>query len=303
MHISPRPGSIDDATNTTPDSASVAGPDTAAEATAAAVASAVPTTEPGQSADASSGPVTDRVAAIVLAAGASTRLGAGRSKQLLRYQGRTLLRHSVEQALSSSCRPVIVVLGAEVERCQRELEGLDVHVTINPAWAEGMGSSIRAGMTALTAAAPDARAVVITLCDQPLVAAAFIDRLVQRYLAQAAEAAEVGDSGDSGADGDREPTVAAEYDGRPGVPALFPRSRFGELSRLDGAAGARHLLRASAVSNTSAASTALAAQQRAGRGADAAAGPERASSRVVTLPCPEAAVDVDTITDYEALPQ
>ena len=185
----------------------------------------------GHDAATASGPV----AAIVLAAGASTRLGSGRSKQLLRYQGRTLLRHSVEQALASSCRPVIVVLGAEVESCQRELAGLDVHVTINPAWADGMGSSIRAGMTALTAAAPDARAVVITLCDQPLVGAAFIDRLVQRFGPRPRRAARR-----TG----QEPTVAAEYDGRPGVPALFPRSRFAELSRLDGAAGARHLLRA-----------------------------------------------------------
>jgi molybdenum cofactor cytidylyltransferase len=218
------------------------------------------------------------VAAIVLAAGASTRLGAGRSKQLLRYQGRTLLRHSVEQALASSCRPVIVVLGAEVERCQRELAGLDVQVALNPSWAEGMGSSIRAGMTALAAAAPGARAVVITLCDQPLVTGAFIDRLAERYLAEA------GDSG-MGA-----PTVAAEYDGQPGVPALFPRSRFAELSRLDGAAGARRLLRVTSPSATASAAVSGAA-------------PRPASSRVVTLPCPEAAVDVDTITDYEALSQ
>jgi CTP:molybdopterin cytidylyltransferase MocA len=255
------------------------------------------------------------VAAIVLAAGASTRLGEGRSKQLLRYQGRTLLRHSVEQALASACRPVIVVLGAEVERCQRELAGLDVHVTINPAWADGMGSSIRAGMTALVTAAPDARAVVITLCDQPLVGSAFLDRLVQRYQVEQrhradgdahsvadADAAERGGHGDRkrtdadadaadrrehGGIGDRkradaEATIAAEYDGRPGVPGLFPRSRFAELSHLDGAAGARHLLRAAP-------------------GAEPGRAP--APSRVVTLPCPEAAVDVDTITDYEALPQ
>jgi CTP:molybdopterin cytidylyltransferase MocA len=288
--------------------------------------------EPGQPADASSGPSTHAVAAIVLAAGASTRLGEGRSKQLLRFQGRTLLRHAAEQALASSCRPVIVVLGAEVERCQRELAGLDVHVTINAAWADGMGSSIRAGMTALNAAAPDARAVVITLCDQPLVTGAFIDRLVERYLTEAGgrdsdrsagsgAGSSLGFGGGRGRDGagghdddradapsvrerqgDREPTVAAEYEGRPGVPALFPRWRFEELSRLDGAAGARHLLRAPMAANASANEAA----SGAGAASDSAAGDaasERASSRVLTLPCPEAAVDVDTITDYEALPQ
>lgn len=259
------------------------------------------------------------IAAIVLAAGASTRLGAGRSKQLLRYQGRTLLRHSVEQALASSCRPVIVVLGAEVERCRRELDGLDVHVAINPEWAEGMGSSIRAGMAAMTAAAADARAVVITLCDQPLVGAAFIDRLVRRYAAEAAATSEQAvlesaareiagqeSGGREAADrratdleaADRAPTVAAEYDGRPGVPALFPRSRFAELSRLDGAAGARRLLRPA---------RAQAVAQHVAQGVvqDMAhdMAHDMARDVVITLPCPEAAVDVDTITDYEALPQ
>jgi molybdenum cofactor cytidylyltransferase len=234
-------------------------------------------------------PPSHGIAAIVLAAGASTRLGTGRSKQLLQYQGRTLLRHSVEQALASSCRPVVVVLGAEAERCRRELEGLgglepreapearDVHVALNAEWAEGMGSSIRAGMNALVEVAPDARAVVITLCDQPLVTAAFIDRLVQRYLTEVASVA--------GQPSEVAPTVAAEYEGQAGVPALFPRARFSELLHLDGAAGARRLLRPAA-----------------GSGSAAASAPA-ASSRVVTLPCPEAAVDVDTITDYEALPQ
>jgi molybdenum cofactor cytidylyltransferase len=283
MHISPRPGSIDGVTNPAADSARDAGPHASGDARAIAPASESARTTPARQIGPGNG-----IAAIVLAAGASTRLGEGRSKQLLRYQGRTLLRHSVEQALASSCRPVVVVLGAEVERCRRELDGLDVHVTINPSWAEGMGSSIRAGMSALAAAAPDARAVVITLCDQPLVTGAFIDRLVQRYLTEAEGGGSDAAGNDGGVGGvnatssasaaDRELTIAAEYQGRPGVPALFPRSRFAELSRLDGAAGARHLLRGSAA-------------------------PERASSHVVTLPCPEAAVDVDTITDYEALPQ
>ncbi len=220
------------------------------------------------------------VAAIVLAAGASTRLGAGRSKQLLRYQGRTLLRHSVEQALASSCRPVIVVLGAEVERCQRELAGLDVHVAINPAWADGMGSSIRAGMTALTAAAPGARAVVITLCDQPLVGAAFIDRLVQRFRLEAAESGEPPESGEAA---DREVADGSRR---------WPPNMTGDPA-------SRHCFRVRG-SRSCRASTA-----RPARGTCCVRLPRNAyaQARVVTLPCPEAAVDVDTITDYEALPQ
>lgn len=47
---------------------------------------------------------------VILAAGASTRMGT--PKQLLRYQERSLLRHTVEVAIASVCRPLIVVLEA-----------------------------------------------------------------------------------------------------------------------------------------------------------------------------------------------
>jgi molybdenum cofactor cytidylyltransferase len=190
------------------------------------------------------------VSAIILAAGGSTRLG--RPKQLLDYRGRTLLRHSVEQALASTCRPVIVVLGADTDRHRQELAGLDVHAAINANWAEGMGSSIRAGIRALEAHAPEATGAVIMLCDQPLVTAAFVDALVERHV-------ETGGL-----------TVAAEYGDCPGVPALFPRVRFTELAQLEDEGGARGLLR-------------------------------DPSARMTTVPCPEAAVDVDTMADYEAL--
>jgi molybdenum cofactor cytidylyltransferase len=195
------------------------------------------------------------VSAIVLAAGGSTRLG--RPKQLLDYRGTTLLRHSVSQALASRCHPVIVVLGADEERCRQELDGLDVHVALNPDWAEGMGSSIRVGVAALDAVAPETEAVLLMLCDQPLVTGARLDELVRRF-------AETGPPG---------ATVASEYGGQPGVPALFPRARFGELARLDGAGGAKRLLRGDP------------------------------SAPLVTVPCPEAVVDVDTAADYEALSQ
>jgi molybdenum cofactor cytidylyltransferase len=197
-------------------------------------------------------PASAAPAIIVLAAGGSTRLG--RPKQLLAYHGRTLLRHSVEQALASACRPVIVVLGAEAEACTQAIAGLDVRIAINAAWADGMGSSIRVGMTALLREAPDTSAVVIMLCDQPLVTGAFLDELARLHA----------DTGRS--------TIAAEYAGQPGVPALFARARFDELARLDGASGAKRLLR-------------------------------DASAETLTVPCPEAAVDVDTAADYEALPR
>lgn len=205
-----------------------------------------------------SGPL---VGAILLAAGGSTRLG--RPKQLLMYRGRTLLRHAVEQALASRARPIVVVLGADEARCQEELTGLaatDVVIASNPDWAVGMGSSIHTGVATLIARAPEVQGALILLCDQPLVTASVLDTLIARH----AEA--------PGA------TIAASYADEPGVPALFPRARFDELTRLDGASGAKRLLRAS--------------------GATGATG----DTGLITVPCPDAAIDVDTLADYEALP-
>src|SRR5580692_2476743 len=109
-----------------------------------------------------------RVALILLAAGPSTRLG--QPKQLLPFRGRSLLRHAAETALASSCRPVVVVLGASAERMKSELTDLPVMIAVNSGWESGMGSSIRAGLEALTNgknADAGVGAVVIMVCDQP----------------------------------------------------------------------------------------------------------------------------------------
>jgi molybdenum cofactor cytidylyltransferase len=192
------------------------------------------------------------VALLLLAAGGSTRMG--RPKQLLDYHGRPLLRHSVEQALDSHCRPVIVVLGSDAEACAAVLHGLPpiVATAINEDWMQGMGSSIRVGLAALQQHAPEARAVVIALADQPLITPAFLDRLVRVHVDQ--EAA----------------MVAASYEEQPGVPALFARSLFSKLAALDVHAGAKALL-------------------------------QGAGSELVTIPAPQAAIDVDTPEDYARL--
>lgn len=162
------------------------------------------------------------IAAVILAAGASTRYG--RAKQLLHYEGRSLLRRAAVAAAGSGCRPIVVVLGAFARLCADELRGLPVHLTENTAWMEGMGSSLRAGIAAVSALAPGAAAVVVTLCDQPLVSAQTIEALAQRYR-------------ESGA-----PIVASVYEGALGVPALFDHSLFGQLLSLRGDGGARRII-------------------------------------------------------------
>jgi molybdenum cofactor cytidylyltransferase len=163
------------------------------------------------------------VGAVVLAAGSSSRMG--RPKQTLRFRDESLLRRAALAALGAGCRPVIVVTGAHAELSGRELEGLDVRQALNNLWETGMASSIRAGVEALSAADPHAAAAVLMLCDQPHVTSEVINGLVAAHRATG------------------KAVVASEYDGGFGAPALFDRALFPELARLEGAAGAKEVIR------------------------------------------------------------
>lgn len=159
------------------------------------------------------------VGLILLAAGASRRLGA--PKQLLSYQGESLLRRAAHTALASVCRPVVAVLGAHRESVRSEIADLPLEIIVNEEWSSGMGASIRVGLQHLAATVD---AVVIMLCDQPLVGAALIDRLAAVYRAGNA------------------PLIASKYNATHGVPALFDRRLYPALLALEGAQGAKKVI-------------------------------------------------------------
>ncbi len=161
----------------------------------------------------------ERSAILILAAGGSTRLGS--PKQLLPAFGTTLLRHAAVTALGSALGRVTVVLGAWAEECTRALEGLEVDITVNAEWESGMGSSIAAGMAALSPGNPES--VLIMLCDQPAVTPATLHAL-HDHLAE------------TGAD-----AVASWYHDVPGPPVIFTGRCFPELRSLRGPEGARTL--------------------------------------------------------------
>ncbi len=190
------------------------------------------------------------VGAVVLAAGSSSRMG--RPKQTLQYRGESLLRRAALAALGAGCRPVIVVTGAHAERSREELRGLDVLEVENPRWETGMGSSVREGVGALVEAQAEASAVVLLLCDQPLVDAGVIAALVAAYRATGS------------------PVIASQYSGSFGVPALFDRTLFDELTRLDARAGAKQVI-------------------------------ERHAPRAHFVPFPGGEFDVDTPEDFSRL--
>jgi len=162
-----------------------------------------------------------RIAAIVLAAGRSTRMG-GPNKLLAEINGRPLVRIAAEGALASQARPVIVVTGHERERVEAALSGLDVVKVHNPDFADGLSTSLRAGIAAVPAEADGA---IVCLGDMPQVDAKLIDRLLSAFDPEKGALVVV-------------PTV----DGKRGNPVVWSRRFFPELAALDGDTGARSLI-------------------------------------------------------------
>lgn len=115
------------------------------------------------------------VAGLLLAAGGGRRLG-GRPKALLRHRGRPLVEHAVRVLREGGCGPVHVVLGASSDRVREEADLSGCVLVDNPGWEEGMGSSLRAGLDSLTAAAA-VDAALVCLVDQPGIGAEAVARV------------------------------------------------------------------------------------------------------------------------------
>lgn len=163
---------------------------------------------------------------MVLAAGGSSRLG--RPKQLLPFRGTTLIHHAASVALQAGIGPVTVVLGARAEDCRAALGGVAASVLVNEHWAGGMGTTIAAAARA--ALANQARALLLTSCDQPDVAAEDLRRIAAAWRTGPAT------------------MVAAQYTGTFGIPALFAGPSLAALTGLAGDRGAKALLEAGGAS-------------------------------------------------------
>jgi molybdenum cofactor cytidylyltransferase len=162
-----------------------------------------------------------QVAAVVLAAGRSTRMGAI-NKMLAEIGGKPLVRIAAEQAVASNAKPVIVVTGHEREKVEAALKGLPVRLVHNSDYAEGLGTSLKAGI----AAVPEkADAAIVCLGDMPQVDAPLINRLIAAL------------------DPERGALVVVpSIDGRRGNPVVWSRRFFHDLMSIQGDIGARHLI-------------------------------------------------------------
>jgi len=154
--------------------------------------------------------------AVILAAGASTRMGA--VKQLLPLEGRPLLQRVLDNVRASSVGEVVLVLGSSAEAIRREIEAQNVRVVLNANYQQGMGTSLKSGLSALD---PEAAAALIVLADQPFVRSATLDQLIAEHRRSGAQ------------------IVIPTYRGFRGNPVLLDRSVFPEVMALGGDIGCR----------------------------------------------------------------
>ncbi len=177
--------------------------------------------------------------ALILAAGASRRFGS--PKQLVRLDGQSLVQRAVGHASGLLGAAVTIVLGAHAAQIAETLPPGSAGTLINRNWQEGISSSIRLGVQRLPGACDG---VLLMLADQPLVTGETLRRLITAWRRQPRQ------------------IIASRYGSVTGVPAIFPRWCFGDLTALRGDQGARLIIR-------------------------------RYADHVVRLAHPEAAVDID----------
>jgi len=166
-----------------------------------------------------------RTAVVVLAAGRSTRMG-GPNKLLQEADGQMLVVHAVKAALASQAVEVVVVLGHMAEQVRAAISAAvptgRLRFVTNPDFADGLSTSVRAGIAALD---NDIDAAIVQLGDMPGVNAGLLDRLMAAFSPVEGRSICV-------------PTV----NGKRGNPVLWDRRFFAEIAKVAGDTGAKHLI-------------------------------------------------------------
>jgi molybdenum cofactor cytidylyltransferase len=188
---------------------------------------------------------------IMLAAGQSKRFGG--LKQLAQIKGQPMICHCLSQYRQgdnwlSGIANGHVILGSDAELISNILP-TKVERYIADSWPLGMGHSLGQSIQLI---ASDTTHVLIVLADQVALTQQHILRILNESNCFPLH------------------IVAAKYANRVGVPAMFPREYFSQLSQLRGDKGARTLL-------------------------------QQHLQRVISIDIPEAALDIDTLADLNDL--
>lgn len=162
---------------------------------------------------------TDNLWAIVLAAGSASRFG--RQKLLENFRGEPLVCRALRVAGHVAPGRVVVVTGYDKEAILTSAAGLYDEAVFNASSANGIGSSLAAGVRHC---ATRAKAVLLLLADQPLVKRDYLDRLVRRWITGHAD------------------IVISRYGNSIGPPAIFSETTYASLAELKYDEGARAIV-------------------------------------------------------------
>lgn len=188
-----------------------------------------------------------KVAAVVLAAGASRRMPA--IKQLLPWKHTTMLGFVIEQLKAAGAAHIFVVLGAHQEEILPKINSPGISIIYNDNWLQGMGTSIAKTITFLKENHLEFDGLLVAACDQPLIKLDHYKKLIYSCI-------------------NRGRIIVSSFENGRGIPVVFDKIYFDELSRLTEDVGAKTVVK-------------------------------KHLDRLVQIDAPEAAIDLDTKERYE----
>ena len=160
---------------------------------------------------------------LLLAAGKSSRFGS--PKQLLKWKNSNLLQHAIKTASDSNASDVFLVLGANYDQIMEMIHTDSVEVIRNQSWEKGLGNSIAFGVNQILEKEIKVDGILLMLADQPLIDSDYLNSIIDTF--------EVGTN----------QIIASSYlNGKKGVPVLFDKCFFEQLSNIKGDKGAKALL-------------------------------------------------------------
>jgi molybdenum cofactor cytidylyltransferase len=166
----------------------------------------------------------NRTAGIILAAGESTRFG--RPKQLLRLKDRYLIEWVLDAALDSELSRIILVLGYAHKKIQqalgKKLRHAKLQIEVNPHYQKGQSHSLQVGLSTVINTFP---AVMFLLADQPLVDAATINCLLNKFGSE-----------------DKDICIPT-FHGKRGNPSIFSQKFYKHIMEIKGDIGARQIVK------------------------------------------------------------
>lgn len=163
-----------------------------------------------------------KIAIVILAAGKSLRMGF--AKQIIRINNEPLLKITLDK-IESISEETYCVLGANKDLILEEIHFNNTVVIDNINYEKGLSSSISICIEFFEKKNLNYDGVLFVLGDQPAIETEYFLSIINTFNEHKTK------------------IIATNYDGKAGVPALFPKSFFKELKIIKGDKGATEILK------------------------------------------------------------